>query len=239
MKFLCIVPIYNEESKLKELIDKIKFSKKKLSDIDFLLINNGSSDNSPKIIKSSGLNFINLDKNYGVGYALIYGLKYSINNKYNYLIHLAGNGKMFPEEIELFKKKIQNENYNFVNGSRFLPNGNFKSNPILRVIMIKILTLFISLIYWRKITDATCGFRAFDVNLFKNNVKIFDKKKFYTYGYEYYSFGKVLLNKKIRFAEVPVTMNYSKKNYSKIRPIIDWLPLINGWIEALVDGKKI
>jgi len=239
MKFLCVVPIYNEETKLKNLIKKIKISNKKMFDVDFLLINNGSTDHSSKIIKMSGLKFIDLDKNYGVGYALIYGLKYGIKKKYDYLIHLAGNGKMIPEEINLFRKKILNENYSFINGSRFLPHGHFRTNPLGRIIMIKILSLFISLIYFRKITDATCGFRAFKINLFKNFTKTLDQKKFYTYRYEYYSLGKVLLNKKIKFTEIPVTMKYTRKNYSKIRPIIDWIPLIFGWIEALIDGKKL
>ena len=168
-------------------------------DVDFLLINNGSTDHSSQIIKLSGLNYINLDKNYGVGYALIYGLKYAVKKKYKFLIHLAGNGKMLPEEIGLFKKKILDENYSFVNGSRFLPNGRFKTNPIGRIIMIKVLSFFISLIYLRRITDATCGFRAFKINLFKNFLSTLDQKKFYTYRYEYYSLGKVLLNKKLKF----------------------------------------
>jgi dolichol-phosphate mannosyltransferase len=239
MKFLCVVPIYNEETKLKELIKKIKISNKKMFDVDFLLINNGSTDRSSQIIKMSGLNYVNLDRNYGVGYALIFGLKYGIKKKYKFLIHLAGNGKMLPEEINLFKKKILDENYSFINGSRFLPNGHFKTNPIGRVVMIKILSFFISLIYFRKITDATCGFRAFKINLFKNFITTLDQEKFYTYRYEYYSLGKVMLNKKIKFSEIPITMKYTKKNYSKIRPIIDWIPLIFGWIEALIDGKKL
>ena len=142
MKFLCVVPIYNEETKLKDLIKKIKTSNNKMFDVDFLLINNGSTDHSSQIIKLSGLNYINLDKNYGVGYALIYGLKYAVKKKYKFLIHLAGNGKMLPEEIGLFKKKILDENYSFVNGSRFLPNGRFKTNPIGRIIMIKVLHIF-------------------------------------------------------------------------------------------------
>ena len=106
MKFLCVVPIYNEETKLKYLIKKIKASNKKMHDVDFLLINNGSTDRSLQIIKLSGLDYVNLNKNYGVGYALIYGLKYGIKKKYKFLIHLAGNGKMLPGEINSFKKKI-------------------------------------------------------------------------------------------------------------------------------------
>ena len=239
MKFLCVVPIYNEEGKLKDLINKIKLYNKRDSDIDFLLINNGSKDNSSKIIKQSRLKYIDLNKNYGVGYALIYGLKHAIKKKYKYLIHLAGNGKMLPQEISLFKEIILKKNYSFVNGSRFLPNGNYNTNPVSRIIMIRTLSIFISIMYFRKITDATCGFRAFKINIFKNNLEVLDKEKFYTYGYEYYSLGKVLLNKKIKFTEVPITMKYTKKNYSKIRPIIDWFPLIFGWIGALIDGKKL
>ena len=166
MKFLCVVPIYNEETKLKNLIKRIKISNKKMFDVDFLLINNGSTDRSSQIIKLSGLNYVNLDKNYGVGYALIYGLKYGIKKKYKFLIHLAGNGKMLPEEIDLFKRKILDENYSFVNGSRFLPNGRFKTNPIGRIIMIKILSFFISLIYFRKITVSP-------INIIKNCLKKF------------------------------------------------------------------
>lgn len=239
MKFLCIVPIYNEETKLKDLIKKIKISNKKMFDVDFLLINNGSTDQSSEIIKLSGLKFINLDKNHGVGYALIYGLKYGIKKKYKFLIHLAGNGKMLPEEISLFREKILDENYSFVNGSRFLTGGHFETNPYGRILMIRILSFFVSLMYFRKITDATCGFRAFKINLLENLINTLDQKKFYTYKYEYYSLGKVLLNKKIKFTEIPITMKYTKKNYSKIRPIIDWIPLIFGWIEALIDGKKL
>ena len=104
--------------------------------------------------------------------------------------------------------------------------------------MIWILSKFISLLYANKITDATCGFRMFEVKLFKKDIKFFDQKKFYTYKYEYYSIGKILLKKYIKFTEIPVTMNYTKKNYSKIRPILDWIPIFNGWLEARVDAYK-
>ena len=239
MKFLCIVPIFNEESKLKDLINKIKSTKNDLNDVDFLLINNGSTDNSSNLIYSSNINFISFEKNYGVGFALIQGLKYALKNQYKFLVHLAGNGKMDPAEIINFKNKILNEKFNFVSGSRFLPNGNYSSNPISRIIMIKILSFFISLLYRKKITDATCGYRAFDIELFRKQIELFENKKFYKYRYEYYSIGKVLLNKKVKFTEIPVSMNYSKKNYSKIRPIIDWFLILSGWIEALIDGKRL
>jgi hypothetical protein len=60
---------------------------------------------------------------------------------------------------------------------------------------------------------------AFKINIFKNFKKNFFKKELFTYGYEYFSYGKIIRSKNIKFCEVPVSMDYpSKKNYSKIRP---------------------
>ncbi len=239
MKFLCIVPIFNEESKLKKLINEIKVFNEKEKDVDFLLVNNGSTDKSKNIIIDSNIEFLSFKKNFGVGYALIKGYEIALNRNYKYVIHLAGNGKMDPNQISEFKKKLVDEKFNFVSGSRFLKNGNFSSNPISRIIMIKILSFFISILFSRKITDATCGFRAFEANIFKKNYKYFFNKKFYKYRYEYYSIGKILKNKDFYFTEIPINMRYTKKNYSKIVPIIDWFLIISGWIEARFDGKEI
>lgn len=239
MKFLCIVPIFNEESKLKTLLEEIDLCRKKNLSLDFLLINNGSTDRSLEIINKYDLRVISLNKNYGVGFALIHGLNIAINENYKFIIHIAGNGKMDPMQIQLFLQKAIKEDYNFINGSRFLEKNSYITNPIGRIFMIRVLSFFIRLIYRQKITDATCGFRCFEVKLFKEHFKYLNRKKFYTYKYEYYTYGKALLSKKVRFTEVPINMRYTKKNYSKIRPIIDWMPIIFGWIEARFDSKKI
>ena len=166
-KTLCIIPVYNEELRLKSLIAKINIERKKIKNINFLFINNGSNDGSLTILKKTKFQIINLKKNMGVGYALILGLKFALKNNYEILIHLAGNGKMLPSEIPIFLKQIINNQIDFVSGSRFLKNGNYKTNPFMRIILIRILSFFISIIYKKKITDATCGFRAFKTKLFK------------------------------------------------------------------------
>ena len=229
VKFLCIVPVFNEESKLKALLYEIKLYLKKNNDVDFLLINNGSTDNSFNLLKLSGIRVISFKKNFGIGFALIQGLNIALKENFDYVIHLAGNGKMKPSQIDLFKKKIR-KGYNFVNGSRFINKKDYKSNPFMRIVLIKILSFFISFIYNKKITDATCGYRCFNVNLFRNHFNFLNQKKFYSYKYEYYTYGKALLSSKVRFCEVPVEMRYTNKNYSKIKPIIDWLPIIFGWL---------
>ena len=89
---------------------------------------------------------------------------------------------MDPNQITKFKEKILNEKFQFVSGSRFLESGDYSSNPAGRIIMIKILSLFISMLYFRKITDATCGFRAFDTSLFKKELYFLNNKNFTNIG---------------------------------------------------------
>lgn len=238
MNFLCVVPVYNEEEKLQQLCYEIHQFKLTNSNIEFLIINNGSSDRSGKIIKNSKLLYKSNKKNMGVGYALIQGFYFAQKNRYDVLIHLAGNGKMKPREIKKFMNKINKENYDFVNGSRFIKGGDYNNNPKIRIIMIKVLTFIISFLYNRKITDATCGFRAFKLNTLSKLIHHVDNQKYYTYRYEYFTLGKILLNKKVKFTEIGVIMDYKKKNYSKIRPIIDWAPIVFGWLEAFFDKRN-
>ena len=61
-KILCVIPIYNEELRLSNLISKVKKSQKKIKNINFLFVNNGSNDRSLSILKKNKLHFINLKK---------------------------------------------------------------------------------------------------------------------------------------------------------------------------------
>ena len=240
MKTLCVIPVYNEYNKLINLIDQIKKNKFEQINLQYLFVNNGSTDESLKLIKKSGCKFLNLKKNKGVGYALMMGFFYAKKYHFGYLIHLAGNGKMNPAHIDRFMDLILYKNYDFVSGSRFLKGSSKKNNPLIRLLLIKSFSMFLNLIIKKKISDCTCGYRAFKVNIFNNFKMNFFKRNLYTYGYEYFSFGKIIKSNKIRFCEVAISMDYpTKKNYSKIRPILDWYIISKYWIKGLIDKNEL
>jgi len=240
MKTLCLIPVYNEHSKLYKLINQIKKYKLKNQNVDYLFINNGSTDNSFYLIKKSEFKFINIKKNKGVGYALIVGFLYAKKRNYKAVIHLAGNGKMHPKYINRILKYLYIKNFDFVSGSRFLKGSSRKNNPLYRIILIRFFSFFLRKIFDYNITDATCGYRGFKISIFKNFKKTFFKKELFTYGYEYYSYGKVLKNKYIKVKEIPVGMDYpSKKNYTKIRPIIDWFIMAKFWMIGYYENDRL
>ena len=130
MKALCIIPVFNEDSKLIDLINQIKKNPYQNYNLDYIFVNNGSTDKSLNIIKDNKLKFLNLKNNKGVGYALILGFLFAKKYKYDYIVHLAGNGKMNPKHINNFISLIDGKNYDFISGSRFLEGASFKNNPL-------------------------------------------------------------------------------------------------------------
>ena len=195
MKTLCVIPVFNEYNKLSKLIDQIKKNKFEIFNLQYLFINNGSSDNSLILLKNSGIKYLDLKKNKGVGYALIMGFLYAKKYQFDVLIHLAGNGKMDPGQIDRFLNLIIHKKYDFVSGSRFLVGSSRKNNPLIRLILIRSFSIFLNLIFKKNVSDTTCGFRAFKIKIFKNFKKNFFRKELFTYGYEYFSYGKILQSK--------------------------------------------
>lgn len=238
MNILCIVPVYNEFDKLFSLINQIKKNQYRNFNLKYLFINNGSTDHSLKLIIENKIDFLNLKKNHGVGYALMLGYLYAKKYNYEFVIHLAGNGKMKPSEIKNFINK--SKTYDFISGSRFLKGGSKKNNPFYRIVLIRTFSIVLNIFFKIKITDTTCGFRMFRTEIFKNFKRNFFKKELFTYGYEYYSFGKIIKSKKIKFIEIPVSMNYpSLKNYTKIKPIKDWYTIAKYWIKGIFDKQEL
>lgn len=240
MKTLCVIPVYNEDNRLISLIDQIKNYEYKKYNLTYIFVNNGSTDKSLKIIQDSGIKYINLKSNKGVGYALMIGYLHAKKYNFKYLIHLAGNGKMKPSQIEVFMYNLLEKNYNFVSGSRFLDGSSRKNNPIIRIVLIKIFSFFLKTIFKKNISDPSCGFRAFDISIFANFEKEYFKKELFTYGYEYYSYGKVINSEKVSFKEIPVSMDYpSSGKYSKIKPILDWYIIAKFWLKGILSKNKL
>lgn len=238
-KILCWITVYNQENQLENFLYELNNFNSNYK-IDFIIFNNGSNDKSINHISKSKFKYFNRTKNKGIGYSLILSVKYALKYKYNILVQIAGNNKMSPYDIPKMIDPIINYDADYVTGSRFYEIKNNITTPLFRKSSIKILSFIFSILFKKKITDATCGFKAFKVDIFKNKLNYFNKKKFYTYGFEYYFFGKVLISNKIKHLESSVRMRYPKKGkYSHIRPFVDWFAIIAGYFEAKFDNKNI
>ncbi len=79
-KILLIIPAYNEQENILKVCKNIeKFSDK----LDYIVINDGSKDNTLKILRENNLKHINLVNNLGIGGAVQTGYKYAYENNYD------------------------------------------------------------------------------------------------------------------------------------------------------------
>lgn len=156
MEILVIIPAYNEEESIVEVVNKLKTAQ---PEVDYIIINDCSTDNTEKICQEHEFNYINLPVNLGIGGGVQAGYRYAVENDYDITIQMDGDGQHDPESIvELIKPIIEN-NADMVIGSRFITNDGFQSSMMRRV-GIKFLEWLIKICCGVKINDTTSGFRA-------------------------------------------------------------------------------
>ena len=75
-KILLIIPAYNEEKNILKVCKDIeKYNKNNSQKLDYIVINDGSRDNTLNILKENKLKHINLINNLGIGGAVQTGYK--------------------------------------------------------------------------------------------------------------------------------------------------------------------
>jgi glycosyltransferase involved in cell wall biosynthesis len=236
MRVVFFAPVFNQVRELPRLLAELRDAA--LPGVELLLVNNGSSDGSEALVRESGHPFIDLPRNLGVGYAYIRALDWALEQGVEVFGAMAANGKMLPAEIPRLLAPIREGRADYVNGSRFLAGGGSPHLPGFRRRAIPMVNLLVHLATGTRLSDATCGFRAFRLDLLRRSDFDWHAPWLYTYGFEYYFYAKVLLDRGIRWTEVPVTMRYPEAGrYSKIRPGRDWIAMLRPWLAARLDGK--
>lgn len=151
MKTLVIVPAFNEEDNISNLVSRLD-----LFSYDYLIVNDCSNDRTPIILDELNLNHIDLCNNMGLAGVTQAGFKYAHDYGYNAAIVIDGDGQHKPEYIDRILEKLD-EGYDYVVGSRFLE----KKKPwSFRMLGSRMIQLCIKLKTGVTLTDPTSGMRA-------------------------------------------------------------------------------
>lgn len=209
MKILIIIPAYNEEENIKETVEKIEKHNEKL---DYVVINDGSTDNTEKILRENNINHIKLINNLGIGGAVQTGYKYAYENGYDIAIQFDGDGQHDVNYVKKICNPIINGQADMCIGTRYLDKSSSKfQSTFMRRLGANIISIFIRIFAGKKITDPTSGFRA--VN--KKVIKEFAQN--YPTEYPEPESTVSLLVNGYNVEEVPVSMNERKGGVSSIR----------------------
>lgn len=206
MRVCVIIPTYNEEKNIGILVRKIK----RLGH-DVLIVDDGSNDRTSHIAKDEGAVVITNPKNCGKGFSLRQGFQYALNNNFDAIVIMDGDGQHDPEDLKLFLEKVRVDNAGIIVGNRML---NAKNMPWLRRLTNIIMSGIISRLIGQNIHDTQCGFRLIKAEVLKNI-------KLSSCHYEIES--EILLaagRKGYRIQSIPVKTIYQSES-SYINPVID------------------
>ena len=161
MKVLVIIPAYNEEENILRVVRQLEAAN---TGCDYVVINDCSKDNTPKILDENKINHIDLPVNLGLTGAVQTGYKYAYENNYDAAIQFDGDGQHLPEYIPALVKEIEN-GYDIVIGSRFVDE---KKHMSARMLGSRLITAMIKLTTGQKINDPTSGMRIINRKLIKD-----------------------------------------------------------------------
>lgn len=156
MRTLVIIPAYNEAENIVNTVTTLTTT---CPFVDYVIINDCSKDDTAKICKENGYNFVSLPINLGIGGGMQTGYKYAMENGYDIAIQFDGDGQHNAEYIKDIIKPIEDGEADLVIGSRFINKEGFQTS-FMRRFGINVLGAVLRICGKVKVTDATSGFRA-------------------------------------------------------------------------------
>ena len=162
MKLLIIIPAFNEAECIEKVVDNLT---ENYPQYDYVIINDGSTDDTRKICSRRGFNYLDLPVNVGLSGAIKSGMRYANYYGYDYVLQLDGDGQHDPGYIQSMTNKMMETGCDIVIGSRFKTE---KKPMTSRMIGSQILTGAIWLTTRGKyIGDVTSGMRLFNKKMIK------------------------------------------------------------------------
>ncbi|MBI3564661.1 MAG: glycosyltransferase family 2 protein [Elusimicrobia bacterium] len=221
-RIVVIAPVFNEVGKIGRAVAKVPRS----AAGEVVVVSDASDDGSDEDARKAGATVLRHERTMGVGAAIRTGLKYGLEKGYDILVVMAGNDKDDPTEIPKLVAPILQEGADYVQGSRYAVGGVSGKMPLHRVILTRAYPWLVRLVTGYPITDATNGFRAIKASFLRDPRVDMDQVWLDRGELEYYLQLKALMLG-FKVAEVPVRKIYpdlsAYKNYTKIRPVYDWL----------------
>ena len=174
-----IIPVYNEENYL-ELLFKDLEKYFNYDDVEVIVVDDGSYDNSNNILeklKNNSYNFkyqlIILNRNFGKGFAVREGAK---NSTGKYLLLQDADLELdLKDSKEIYEIISNDEQIDCVFGSRYLSGKLKKHNYFINELIGKLNTFIFNLFFGQSLSDIHCGLKIFSRDVYnKINLSVND-----------------------------------------------------------------
>lgn len=170
-KVLIFIVAYNAEKTIQDVLNRIKINNN-FYDIEILVIDDASNDETFEKVKKMSGDFIKfklttlrnrINQGYGGNQKL--GYQYAINNDFDFVVLLHGDGQYAPEYIETLLEPLANKKADAVFGSRMLEKGSARRGgmPLYKFIGNKVLSGIQNKLLNTKLSEFHSGYRAYSI----------------------------------------------------------------------------
>jgi dolichol-phosphate mannosyltransferase len=212
---IVIIPTYNEIENIESIIRAV-FSLNKSFHI--LVVDDNSPDKTAIKVAElqsefKGKLFLeNREKKAGLGTAYVYGFKWALDRKYDYIFEMDADFSHNPNDLEKLYQACE-EGAEVAIGSRYVTGVNVVNWPLSRVLLSFFASFYVKKITGMKIHDATAGFMCYRRNVLET-IDL-DKIKFIGYAFQIEMKYRAYC-KNFRIVEVPIIFTDRTKGQSKM-----------------------
>lgn len=214
MKLAVVSICKNEAATIQELIDRVPKKIKGISEIQVIVINDGSTDDTAKIAKEAGAAVYGNNTSKGLAFRFREAVTIALQNRFDVMVNIDGDLQFKPEDIPKFVQPIVDDEVDFVAADRFTDpetGENRKPNnmPPAKYYGNKLGSWLVGRMSDQSFRDVTCGFRSY------NRSALYALNTNGTHTYTQESF-QILAAKKMRIKSLPVEVKYFKDRKSRV-----------------------
>ena len=214
-----VIPALNEAGKIGRVLDKMPRDGR----FEAIVVDDGSDDGTGDEARAHGAAIVvRHERRQGVGAAIRDGWEEGLRRERPYLALLSGDDQHEPAELVGALDALLARDADYLQGSRWISGGRVTGGSGGRNFGTRFYSLVFSVLTFRRITDATNGFRVFRAGLLRDPSIDLRQDWLTSYDLEPYVLYKAI-RRRYRVIEHPVTVRYhAKEGYTKMRGLRDW-----------------
>ena len=160
MKLIIQIPCFNEEETLRQTLDDLPRSLSGVDEIEYLVINDGSSDKTTQVAKEWGVNYIvNFTQNKGLAKGFITGIDVALENGADIIVNTDADNQYPGKDIAALIQPILEQRADIVIGAR--PIDNIENFSFIKKKLQHLGSWAVRQASKTDIPDAPSGFRAY------------------------------------------------------------------------------
>ena len=214
-----VIPALNEAGKIGRVLDKIPRDGR----FEAIVVDDGSTDGTGDEARAHGADLVvRHEQRKGVGASCRDGFMAGVERGRPWLALVSGDDQHEPEELVAALDAALAQKAAYVQGSRWMKGGRVVGPGGTRVTGTRVYSLVFSILVFKRVTDATNGFRVFRSEILQDPKIDISQEWLDSYDLEPYLLYKAI-RRGYRVIEVPVTVRYhADEGYTKMRGLRDW-----------------